>query len=359
VSRDPGNTRDEVPERFVPDLMKGELAEAEHFNRYYWAAPLIRGMRVLDAGCGTAYGSAILSEEASSVVGVDIAESVLESARLSMPDGVTLEHGDLKSLRFPDDTFQAVVCFEVIEHVDDPAAVLDEVQRVVVDDGFVVISSPNRESYVPGNPYHQHEFEPEELRLELQKRFDQVVLFRQSPWMMSAILDDIEFAADGGVSLDRLQARKVVGAEPGTETYTIALASNHPLPRPVSHSVVTKAAELRRWMELFDEQQLLIRKNIERADYFQARLEETADIRRQLMLNEQNLAAALRNQASLDETEARLEDVETQLAESNQMVRALEIRLEELTQEFLTSASWRITAPVRRVSRLAKRAVRS
>ena len=70
------------PERFAPGDMRGELIEAEHLARYSWAAGLARGKRVLDAGCGTAYGSRMLAEGgAQEVVGIDIAAEVLEAVR--------------------------------------------------------------------------------------------------------------------------------------------------------------------------------------------------------------------------------------------------------------------------------------
>ena len=58
-----------VAERFVPDVMRCTLVEAEHLARYRWAAQFARGRRVLDAGCGTAYGSELLATEGAAEVG--------------------------------------------------------------------------------------------------------------------------------------------------------------------------------------------------------------------------------------------------------------------------------------------------
>src|SRR5947209_13622457 len=109
-----------MSERFVPDQDRGRLIEAEHLARYLWAAQLASGRRVLDAGCGTAYGCRLLAEAgASDVVGVDLAEPVLDAVREQMPSGVTLERADLRELPFPAGGFDLVVCFEVIEHLAD------------------------------------------------------------------------------------------------------------------------------------------------------------------------------------------------------------------------------------------------
>src|SRR5438132_386474 len=129
----------EAPERFDPKAMHGTLMEAEHLARYWWAASLVSGRRVLDAGCGTAYGSEILARAgASEVVGVDADPAAVKEARASTT-GVTLEVGDARDLPHPDRSFDVAVCFEVIEHVDDPETILDELRRVLGGDGLLVV----------------------------------------------------------------------------------------------------------------------------------------------------------------------------------------------------------------------------
>ena len=166
-----------VPEQFVPAEMAGELVAAEHLARYGWAGHLVKDRRVLDAGCGVGYGSTMLSDAgAREVTGVDVAESVLEVARQGAPQNVRFEVADVASLPYAADSFEAVVCFEVIEHVDDRNRVLDELRRVLAPDGLLIISSPNRDRYVPGNPHHRHEYTPRELREALEARFPAVAL---------------------------------------------------------------------------------------------------------------------------------------------------------------------------------------
>src|SRR5688572_26991292 len=93
----------EVPERFDPASVRGEMTDAEHLARYAWAAQLTKGRRVLDAGCGLGYGSALLAGAgAGSVTGMDIAPAVVEVARGRVPAGVTLVEGDVHQLPFED-----------------------------------------------------------------------------------------------------------------------------------------------------------------------------------------------------------------------------------------------------------------
>ena len=79
-------------ERFDPDLMGGSLLEAEHLARYRWAGALVEGKRVLDAGCGTGYGSELLaSQGAAEVVGVDVDADAIEAASRSDSRRATLK----------------------------------------------------------------------------------------------------------------------------------------------------------------------------------------------------------------------------------------------------------------------------
>src|SRR3954447_13222510 len=122
---------DGTPGRFVPQEMRGELVEAEHLTRYWYAASLASGRRVLDAGCGLGYGTRILAQAgAAEATGVDLAEAVVEAARADAPEA-TFEVADIRSLPFADGSFDLVVCFEVIEHVDEHARVLSELRRVL------------------------------------------------------------------------------------------------------------------------------------------------------------------------------------------------------------------------------------
>src|SRR5579864_4749519 len=67
-------------ERLVPDQVDVDLFN-EHLARYAFAARLAHGKRVLDAGCGTGYGSAELAHTALAVTGADIAAEAIAFAR--------------------------------------------------------------------------------------------------------------------------------------------------------------------------------------------------------------------------------------------------------------------------------------
>ncbi len=175
----------ETPERYVPELMAGTEIEAEHLTRYRWALALAKGRRVLDAGCGTGYGTRLLLEAgAAAVAGVDISPSAIRAAGIAAPEA-SVAVGDVRSLPFDDASFDLVVAFELLEHVLPQEHVILELQRVLAPDGILVISSPNRDVTVPGNPHHLHELAPDEFEGLLRAQFPQVRLYRQHDWLAS------------------------------------------------------------------------------------------------------------------------------------------------------------------------------
>src|ERR1700726_1797209 len=101
----------------------------EHYHRYLWAAPLVRGRRVLDLGSGEGFGAAILAESAADVVGTDVDQRTVEHSRLNYAGpNLQFELGTAVDLTaHPDGSFDAVVAFEVIEHVLEQERVLAEV----------------------------------------------------------------------------------------------------------------------------------------------------------------------------------------------------------------------------------------
>jgi ubiquinone/menaquinone biosynthesis C-methylase UbiE len=115
------------------------------------------GGRVLDLGCGSGEATGALKRlGAGQVVGVDISMVELMLARKLLAEcGVdaTLIAGCAEALPFADGSFDFVFSPDVIEHVSDQKAYLREAWRVLVDDGQLVLNSPNRFSVVCPEPH--------------------------------------------------------------------------------------------------------------------------------------------------------------------------------------------------------------
>ena len=173
-------------ERVIPGQVDVDLLN-EHIARYSFAARLARGKRVLDAGCGAGYGSAELAQAADRVVGIDCAAEAVEFARANyrLPN-LQFEQASCTGLPHPDGSFDLVVAFEVIEHLENWRAFLAEARRVLAASGQFIVSTPNKLYYTESrghegaNPFHVHEFDFTEFRGELRSVFPYVSMFLEN-----------------------------------------------------------------------------------------------------------------------------------------------------------------------------------
>jgi SAM-dependent methyltransferase len=124
--------------------------------------------KVLDAGCGIGYGSQLLADHAASVCAVDVDVATLDYARRYWNHPViSHETQDLHFLQFADATvFDAIVAFEVVEHLIEPRLFLRRARQVLSEQGRLFLSVPN-EKVIPHtvelNPFHIRHYTPGEI----------------------------------------------------------------------------------------------------------------------------------------------------------------------------------------------------
>lgn len=149
---------------------------ADHRGRYDFAAEWLVGqgktrVDILDAACGTGYGSRILANgvPGARVHGIDISADAIAWGRKHFAGGgaVDLVQGDCLSLPFDDGVFDVVVSFETLEHLD-AVAFLREVRRVLKPGGVLFGSTPNQDvlPWSTAFTHHLRHYTPAEL-LEL------------------------------------------------------------------------------------------------------------------------------------------------------------------------------------------------
>jgi SAM-dependent methyltransferase len=180
-------------ERVVPGLVDPNLLN-EHVARYRFAARFTEGFAerfteqpcVLDAGCGSGYGSAELAN-AAAVIGIDISADAVAHAREAFSRaGVHFLQGACESLPFTGESFDLLVAFEVIEHLEGWQRMLSEARRVLRPSGVLLVSTPNKAWYNESradagpNPYHVREFEYREFEAALKAVFPHVHLWTQN-----------------------------------------------------------------------------------------------------------------------------------------------------------------------------------
>ncbi|GEM_PF-5473281 len=213
-------------ERFIPGV-DADL-EAEHLARYQFVFPLAEGVRLLDAGSGEGYGAALLARVAADVTAIDVDAHAIESAKRNYPlPNLHFQLVDADAdYPFPEKSFDLVTSFEVIEHIHGWKQYLERIAKVLKDEGILVISSPNRPYYRDErgeiNPFHVHEFDPDEFREILEKHFPYLHFYGENHGR-GVFIDDFSANELRIVSESRDQ-----GLE--TSHFLIAICSRSPLP---------------------------------------------------------------------------------------------------------------------------------
>lgn len=234
-------------ERCVP-WSPSALLVYEHLHRYLWAATVVCDRRVLDLASGEGFGAATLAESARHVVGIDLDERTVEHSRLNyVAPNLEFFVGDARDLsRFEDRSFDAVVAFEMIEHLSDQDRVLSEIARVLTQDGLPIMSTPDRQAYADENPepnpFHVHELTTAEFTTLLRSRFENVAVWGQRAITGSA-LSSLGGAgtADGGMPQSFFVERVGEGwrvTESLSPLYVVAVASNQALPVLAANSIL-------------------------------------------------------------------------------------------------------------------------
>ncbi len=155
-------------ERTLPGIPVENYWFQRHVAAYRWAAGFVQGKEILDAGSGEGYGTAILAEHAADVIGVDVDDRFVMHAGTAYPNA-RFSRGDVLALPYPDASFDAIVSFQVIEHVPGPRDFVMECARLLRPGGLLLLSTPNRLTFSHAhegvrNAFHTYEFAPAELR---------------------------------------------------------------------------------------------------------------------------------------------------------------------------------------------------
>ena len=306
-----------TPAGVTPGQVRGHLVEAERLARYWWAAGLMAGVRVLDLGCGLGDGSAILLEAgATEVVGVDAAAALIDAAKAAERPGLRFERADAGSLPYPDAAFEGIVCFDLGERGDETGAVLADLARLLAPGGVLAVS-------LTGPAASQ------ELAAVLGPHWPHVRMLQQYNWIGSGVIEDAEPAE----SLQQVRVQGLTGGEPGDELHALALAGASELPEPGAPvAAFTGLLEVRRLLERFDEQQRALDEQRMRAREHTTIESERAQLRARLIDAEAQVARVV----ELEEAGRERDFLREQLDISRQALH-----------DVMSSPSWRITKPLR------------
>ncbi|RIJ50802.1 class I SAM-dependent methyltransferase [Maribellus luteus] len=135
----------------------------------YKTAAGIVSRKVLGIGTGNGYGIREIAPNANEFWTLD-------------KNYITIDYRNYPNTRFvkakvppltniPYNYFDYVVCFQLIEHVEDTLTLLKEIKRVLKKDGELLISTPNKIRSLTRNPYHVQEYTRDEFKSLLQLFF--------------------------------------------------------------------------------------------------------------------------------------------------------------------------------------------
>ena len=177
--------------RYVPNDRPLSFCGLAHESRYKWLLSSydLAGKSVLDFGCGSGYGTCMLAQRAKVAHGVDFSRKAIEFAKIHYTgenvrffqmDASCSDHV-FKALK--PNSYDIIISFDVIEHLERYFDYLENICRLVKEDGFLAIGCPNRLETFNWNRYwnkfHIQEFSPYQLRKILSLYFGDVILIAQ------------------------------------------------------------------------------------------------------------------------------------------------------------------------------------
>lgn len=221
-------------ERFVPEKthLQDEI-EYEHLHRYYAATSMVRGAEVLDLACGEGYGAAILANLAARVTGVDIDAGSIYWATEKYAgaySNLAFRQGSATAIPLPSSSFDVVVSFETIEHIDSlmQEQFMQEIKRVLRPGGILLMSTPDKKNYTDRydhhNTFHVKEFYRDEFAAFIKTHFPYTAFFDQGYEIMSVISNTATENAPA-INLYSWNEKKNTDRK-----YIIAVASDSALP---------------------------------------------------------------------------------------------------------------------------------
>ena len=141
---------------------------------YLETAKIIHG-KVLEIGTGSGYGISTVAPKAEQFVTIDkFADPKVkeENAHLTNVEFLQMTIPPISGI--PDNSFDFVISFQVIEHIQNDSAYVKEIHRVLKPGGKFIVTTPNKLMSLSRNPWHIKEYKIEELKNLLLKNFSSI-----------------------------------------------------------------------------------------------------------------------------------------------------------------------------------------
>ncbi len=153
---------------FTTEITSEHISSDNPIHQRLFKAYIIAGEHVygdvLEVGCGEGRGIPVLLNHSKSFTAVDKMEEVMADLQIKYPSGKFLSMNIPPLRELKDNSFDSVVSFQVIEHIDDDVLYLKEIHRVLKPGGVALITTPNRSMSLSRNPWHIREYLPGQLK---------------------------------------------------------------------------------------------------------------------------------------------------------------------------------------------------
>ncbi|OGH24796.1 MAG: hypothetical protein A3B47_00245 [Candidatus Levybacteria bacterium RIFCSPLOWO2_01_FULL_39_24] len=146
-------TKTQLPTNLVKHTSKNPIQKFLIGNFFSTLISLIKPLNadsILDAGCGEGFTMNKLRENGlgKKIEGVEYSKESIDFGKKLFPN-LTIKQGSVYDLPYKDNSFDLIICTEVLEHLESPTKALKEMLRV--SNKYLVISVPNEPLFMLSN----------------------------------------------------------------------------------------------------------------------------------------------------------------------------------------------------------------
>ena len=151
----------------------------KRFNILHQLMGDVSNKKILDAGAGEGYF--LSSIQSNQKFGIELSEIRVKTALKLFPK-LTIGVSDVRKMPFDDNSFDIIVCSEVLEHVDGFLNAIEEFKRCIKPDGIIILSFPNENTVALGRlfllkfPIHEidhiNSIKPSDIEKSLGKNYE-------------------------------------------------------------------------------------------------------------------------------------------------------------------------------------------
>jgi ubiquinone/menaquinone biosynthesis C-methylase UbiE len=141
--------------------------------------PARKAYSIVDFGCGDGVQLKVISKSNSAVnfdlSGIDLSAEALSISKLRHPHGFFCE-ASVYETPFAENLFDLTISCDVIEHVQDPNRMIDEMSRVTKVGGHIIVGTPLKYTEYPLDSMHVREYFFDEFSMLFSKRSDMAII---------------------------------------------------------------------------------------------------------------------------------------------------------------------------------------